>query len=116
MSLRACILAIALVGCSNRAHRDQVRTQWLDSVTPCPAPATCTGKATDGTREIAVCSPTIDPHKLVVGDVIVTHELAGAKEGVGRIELMTHSNFTVQFPDGWANQRPYTSVVQRACK
>ena len=112
----ACALP-ALGGCKKWEDKMEAGNQGLlASATPCPAPATCTGKIKAAGRQVSTCSaPPADGKMYAVGDTVVVKDISGI-DILARVKTHEGKNYRVEFAEGVTNARDASSLIAQVCK
>ena len=93
------------------------RQALIDSATPCPAPATCTGSMTVSQRKVATCStPPANGNTYAVGDTVIVNELANTTPTLGRVKAVKGKSYVIEWAEGITNERASDSVIAQVCR
>src|SRR4051812_37449811 len=92
------------------------RQALIDSATPCPAPATCTGSMTVSSRKVSTCSALPEAGKtLAIGDTVVLDEV-GNTPTLGRVKAVKDKGYVIEWAEGVTNERPADKIMARVCR
>lgn len=108
------IAVIALGGCKRWQNKMEAGRQALiDSATPCPAPATCTGSMTVSQHTVSTCSaPPSAGKRYAVGDTVVVKETFPT---LGRVTMVKATSYEIEWAEGISNERPADAIIAQVC-
>lgn len=92
------------------------REALVDSATPCPAPATCTGSMTVSQLKVSTCSAPPPPEKTyAIGDTVIVNEAANLPT-LGRVKAVKGKSYDIEWAEGVTNERPASTIIAQVCK
>ena len=108
---------LAVGGCKRWGDKMEAGRQALmDSATPCPAPATCTGSMMVTQRKASTCSaPPANGKPYAVGDTIIVNEAADTPT-LGRVKAVKANSYDIEWAEGITNERSAEKVIAQVCR
>jgi hypothetical protein len=116
----AAVVALGLLsvgGCKKWGDKmESGRQALIDSATPCPAPATCTGSMAVTQRKVSTCSaPPASGKTYAIGDTVIVNELADTPT-LGRVKAVKAGSYDIEWAEGVTNERPADKVIAQVCR